>query len=346
MVLVQNKTRYAYKLEQRYYYNKFSVDVSSPSTSNTLTKPRNLLRPFATQRHQTVSTSTMSAPTFPNFSDLFTELHIEILRRFLCTPFTINTHRHENIFRRRLVSISLVSKHLHTLATQIYYQGNTFHCSRESSFLRDAKIIRLPNPAMGKYVRRLEFNLQVSAHIPDLRYIFHTVAHYKYRSYTPYSPTNLLDADEKPSYFRPADIMTLIRPKLPVKYHESLPQCTPGEYRSLVGVCNDTLGREWDELVRWQRHFCALKHVKLVFQLRDCIQDRERRILEALPRLAETWLRAGKIEVVVHHKNSGFRHSWCNSNCVAVIERVFTTIVNEASTRRVKEQGGSQIDQK
>jgi hypothetical protein len=122
MVLVQSKTRSAYKVEQRYYYNKSSVNVSSPSPSNTLTKPRNLLRPFATQRHRTVSTSTMSAPTFPNFSDLPTELHIEILHRFLCTPFAINTHRHENIFRRRLVSISLVSKHLHTLATQIYYQ--------------------------------------------------------------------------------------------------------------------------------------------------------------------------------------------------------------------------------
>jgi hypothetical protein len=288
----------------------------------------------------------MSAPTFPNFSDLPTELHIEILRRFLCTPFAINTHRHENIFRRRLVSISLVSKHLHTLATQIYYQENTFYCSREIDFRRHADIMRLPNSAIGRYVRHFELNLQVSTHMPDLKYMFQTVTHYEYRSYTRQSPVNLLHAYGEPSYFRPADIMTLIRPKLPVEYHESLPQCTPGEYRSLVRVCNDTLGREWDELVQWQKHFCALKHVKLVFQLRDCIHDRERRILEALPRLAETWLRAGKIEVVVHLKNSGFRHSWCNSNCVAVIERVFTTIVNEARTRRVKEQGGSQIDQK
>jgi hypothetical protein len=66
--------------------------------------------------------------------------------------------------------------------------------------------MRLPNPAIGRYVRHLELNLQVSTHMPDLRYMFQTVTHYEYRSYMRQSPVNLLHAYGEPSYSRRVQI--------------------------------------------------------------------------------------------------------------------------------------------
>jgi hypothetical protein len=321
MVLVQSKTRYACKLAQRYYYNKSSVNVSSPSTSNTFTKPRNLLHPFTTRRHRTVSTPTMSAPTSPGFNDLPTELQFEVLRCTLRAPRKIIATTHWIVYGPRLLSLSLVSKRFYACATQIYYKENVFRCSRMFMVRKYDEpnpnyLVRLPNLAVGKYVRRLEINIRICS-TPGLKRVFLAGSRHERTGNT---------------CSRPADILTLVSPKLDFEYVESLPDWKSGKYERLIFQFFKTLGEDQDRLVKWQKEFCALKHVKLTFELRYCLDDYERLMLETLPHMAKTYSRAQKIDLAVNHERATMYGS-CKGQCIELIEHVFTKIVDEANVK-------------
>jgi hypothetical protein len=176
---------------------------------------------------------------------------------------------------------------------------------------------------MGKYIRRLKLILKVSSHMPYLAHFLQTVFQHKN-----YSDSRTV---------RPSDMLTLVRPKLALKDVKSWPEWQFGEHAALIEIENypstKTLGEDWDVLVKWQKDCNALQNVKLAFELKDCLGERERRVFEILPRLMKTYLHAERIEVIVNHKRLSPKHEWCDRRCIELIKRVFTKIIDEAFWR-------------
>lgn len=106
------------------------------------------------------------------WNDLPIELRIRILEHRLVFSVYLTLPIHDSIVKRALLPLALVNHHIRDLATQIYYESNTFVIRPESSFRgRNRQTHRQrhalfpvphPNPAVSHWVRKLELQLPVS----------------------------------------------------------------------------------------------------------------------------------------------------------------------------------------
>jgi hypothetical protein len=96
-----------------------------------------------------------------SWNDLPTALQRKVLEYRLVFERPITLERHDSIIRRALLPLVLANRQLHLLATQTYYESNTFIVLHHSGHGR-LRYLRFPSHAVGQWIRKLELRVDVA----------------------------------------------------------------------------------------------------------------------------------------------------------------------------------------
>ena len=137
----------------------------------------------------------VNQPTgFPRFSELATELQVEILRHIVPNQRVINARVHTVMYVPQLVKICSVIKRIRDLVEEIYYGENTVRVQRLQTTASESapSFMQIPNIAIGHRVRRLELQIQMQGANDKVSTLFYTF-------------------DDRERLARPGDIFKIIR---------------------------------------------------------------------------------------------------------------------------------------
>ena len=112
-----------------------------------------------------------SGSTFHRWSELPAEIELKVLSTELLLENLITWPVHDTHTHQVLLPLALANKHLHILATEMYYGENTValrlspYNQNTHGQVRDGhryKVFRYPNPRIAHGVRKLQLHIDTS----------------------------------------------------------------------------------------------------------------------------------------------------------------------------------------
>jgi hypothetical protein len=304
------------------------------------------------------------------FDDLPVELQLMILRLLIPTKGTIDYKNHTLLYSSPVLALCQVCKVFHVLAGDTYYGRNTFCIARTSLGSPLNHKLRIPNPAVAPYIRRLQMTIRIPAKIDCMSDFFR----FKMPGEEIWRAGDLLNLvrpfvmyeNSSNVYIPSADPGFLQQLSLDEQSHHSSPHGVHGRSFSEPHVFCDSENEEGydqngysyqeqndnyvtkrvpsdgrNQLTHWQMNFRDLDTLTVVLQVDGCLDDTARHALCELLENSETCLKARKIRVVariagdcedrVPYWKSDHAVYRCDGKCKAVVERVFRGVLKRVS---------------
>jgi hypothetical protein len=263
------------------------------------------------------TTSTIVSSRFPRFLELPDELKMAILCQHLIVRRPITARTHIMAYGPSLVRLACVSKHIHNLAKEVYYGGNTFLFSCSHINGSTPLIFHFPKAPVGHHIRTVVLHIVVNAN-------FDTVQEMLFESHLQnYAITGQEDRTDDPLR---SEFLVLVRPHPAPSYDAQSGRPRKSKPRT--------------SRADWQLHCPKLRDIKIVVKLDGCLQDSGREILQDLPRSADIPLRAERKTVEVHAlgciAGSNQKHGYllCDGQCAQIFQRVLEDMLHDSTDSR------------
>jgi hypothetical protein len=305
------------------------------------------------------------------FSDgLPVELQLMTLRLLIPTKGIIDYKNHTLLYSSPVLALCQVCKVFHVLAGDTYYGRNTFCIARTSLGSPLNHKLRMPNPAVAPYIRRLQMTIRIPAKIDCMSDLFR----FKMPGEEIWRASDLLNLvrpfvmyeNSSNVYIPSAHPGYLQRLSLDEQSHHSSPHGVHGRsFAEPRGFCDSKDEKLYEQdghsyqdqkdnyvtkrvpsdgrnqLTHWQMNFRDLDTLTVVLQVDGCLDDTARHALCELLENSETCLKAMKIRVVariagdcedrVPYWKSHHAVYRCDGKCKAVVERVFRGVLKRVS---------------
>jgi hypothetical protein len=267
--------------------------------------------------------------SFPFFERLPLEIQLQILRYCILErrlPRYVSAQSYYHQKQGVVLDHFSISRHFRAMVIRLYYSEKIIRVERITHLVVCGVGNRflLPHPAMGPYIRRLNLFITLQNKFESLGELFWWI-------------------DPKDGVKKPSEILNLFQPRGMKRFG---PRIYIPEKDSGAGVLelhlNDDntnkpgysdrfgeYGSKLNRLTRWQKDFCGLEEVGIRVELRECLPERNRIMLEDFPNRVRCFLRASRISISAgaEEQNVFGHHLECDGGCERTIKRVFAEII-------------------